>query len=134
MVCNGCIIEGRVENSILSPGVKVAKNAVIKHSIILSDSVIGRDSVIDYSILDKEVVVGAGSRIGFGDDFQVNHKEPDMLNTGITVVGKGAKLPEGVKIGRNCEIACNVTEDNFPSLEIQSGETITTRRRRSSRK
>jgi len=134
MVCNGCVIEGRVENSILSPGVKVAKNAVIKHSIILSDSVIGRDSVIDYSILDKEAVVGAGSRIGFGDDFQVNHKEPEMLNTGITVVGKGAKIPEGIRIGRNCEIACSVTEDNFPSLEIQSGETITARRRRSSRK
>ena len=133
MVANGCFIEGRVENSILSPGVKVAKNALVKHSVIMNDTVIGRDSVIDYSILDKEVVVGDGAHVGFGDDFQVNRKEPLILNTGITVVGKGAKLPEGVKIGRNCAIFGNVTEDNFPSLEVPSGETITLRRHRTNR-
>ncbi|MFQ6121481.1 MAG: glucose-1-phosphate adenylyltransferase [Dehalococcoidales bacterium] len=132
MISNGCIIEGRVEHSILSPGVSVAKNAVVKNSIIMNDTVVGRDSIIDYSILDKEIEVGAGSYIGFGNDFQVNRKEPSMLNSGITVIGKGAKIPEGAKIGRNCAIFSNVTEDNFPSLEVPSGETITTRRRRPS--
>jgi glucose-1-phosphate adenylyltransferase len=131
MISDGCVIEGRVEHSVLSPGVRVAKNAVVKYSIIMNDSIIARDSVVDYSILDKGVVVGAGSHIGFGDDFQVNRKEPSMLNTGITVVGEGAKIPEGAKIGRNCAIFANVNEDNFPSLEVPSGETITPRRRRS---
>ena len=133
LLCTGCVIEGRVEHSVLSPGVKVAESAVVKDSIIMSDTIIGSDSVIDCSILDKEVVVEAGCHIGFGDDFQVNRKEPKVLNTGITIVGKGAKLPEGVKIGRNCAIFGNVTRDNFPGLEVQSGETITTRRRRPSR-
>ena len=132
MISNGCVIEGRVEHSILSPGVRVAKNAVIRSSVIMFDTVIGRDSVIDYSILDKDVEVGADCYIGFGNDFEVNRKEPNVLNTGITVIGKGAKIPEGVKIGRNCAIFSNVREDNFPSLEVQSGEAITTRRRRPS--
>ena len=134
MVSHGCIIEGRVENSILSPGVRVAANTVVKYSVIMNDTVIGRESVIDYSILDKDVIIEAGSHVGTGNDFQVNREEPTILNTGLTVVGKGAKIPEGVKIGRNCAIAGNVTEKDFRSLIVQSGETIRPKRHRPSRK
>ena len=88
----------------------------------------------DYSILDKEVIIEAGSCVGTGNDFQVNREEPGILNTGISVVGKGAKIPEGVKICRNCSIACNVTEKDFRSSIVQSGETIRPKPRRSSRK
>ncbi len=134
MVSHGCIIEGRVENSILSPGVRVAANTVVKYSVIMNDTVIGRESVIDYSILDKGVIIEAGSHVGTGNDFQVNREEPTILNTGLTVVGKGAKIPEGVKIGRNCAIAGDVTEKDFRSFIVQSGETIRPKRHRSSRK
>jgi len=134
MVSHGCIIEGRVENSILSPGVRVAANTVVKYSVIMNDTVIGRESVIDFSILDKEVIIEAGGHVGTGNDFQVNREEPTILNTGLTVVGKGAKIPEGVKIGRNCAIAGNVTEKDFRSSIVQSGETISPKRQRPSRK
>ncbi len=130
MVSHGCIIEGRVENSILSPGVRVAANTVVRYSVIMNDTVIGRESVVDNSILDKEVIIEAESHVGTGNDFQVNREEPTILNTGITVVGKGAKVPEGVRIGRNCAIAGNVTEKDFRSSIVQSGETIRPKRHR----
>jgi len=100
----------------------------------MNDTAIGRESVIDYSILDKDVIIEAGSSVGTGNDFQVNREEPTILNTGISVVGKGAKIPEGVKIGRNCAIACNVAEKDFRSSIVQSGETIRPKRQRPSRK
>ena len=134
MISHGCIIEGRVENSVLSPGVRVAANVVVKNSVIMNDTVIGRESIIDYSVLDKQVVIEAGSHVGTGNDFQVNREEPLILNTGLTVVGKGARIPEGVKIGRNCAIACNVTEKDFRSSIVQSGETINAKRHRTSLK
>lgn len=130
LLSHGCVIRGRVEHSILSPGVQVAEGAVVRDSIIMSDTVIGSDSVIDYSILDKEVVIEAGCHIGFGDDCQVNHKKPKVINTGLTIVGKRAKVPAGVEIGRNCVIFSNVIADDFPGTEIQSGETIKPKRRR----
>ncbi|MDP7285745.1 MAG: glucose-1-phosphate adenylyltransferase subunit GlgD [Dehalococcoidales bacterium] len=133
MISNGCIIEGRVEHSVLSPGVRVAENAVVKSSIIMHDTIIGRDSVIDYSILDKETAIDVGCHIGFGDDFQVNREEPDILNTGITIVGKDAKIPAGTTIGRNCTIFSNVTEKDFPKPLVPSGETIKAKRHRASR-
>jgi glucose-1-phosphate adenylyltransferase len=134
MISHGCVIEGRVENSILSPGVRVAANAVVKYAVIMNDTVIGRESVIDFSILDKDVVVEAGSHVGIGNDFQVNREVPLILNTGITVVGKGARIPEGIKIGRNCAIAGNVTEKDFRGSIVQSGEMINSKRQRSARK
>jgi len=130
LISNGCIIEGHVEHSVLSPGVRVAEGAVVKDSIIFSDTIVGLHSVVNYSILDKEIIAEAGCHIGFGDNFQPNRKDPKLLNTGITVVGKGAKLPAGIKIGRNCVIGCNVGKGDFPTPEIQSGETIASRRRR----
>ena len=130
MISHGCIIEGRVEHSVLSPGVRVAPNAVVKYSIIMTDTVVGRESVIDYSILDKEITVEPNCYIGFGDDFQVNREEPKVLNSGITIIGKGAKIPEGVKIGRNCTIACNVMDKDFRGSVVQSGETIKAKRHR----
>lgn len=124
LISNGCVIEGRVEHSVLSPGVMVLEDAAVKDSIIMSDSVVGSHSVIDYSILDKEVVVEAGCHIGFGYDFRPNRKEPKVVNNGITIVGKRAKIPPAVRIGRNCVIYGGVEEDDFSSSEIQSGETI----------
>jgi len=134
IVSHGCVIEGRVENSVLSPGVRVAGNTVVKYSVIMNDTVIGRESVVDYSILDKQVVVETGCYIGFGDDFQANREEPKMLNSGITIVGKGAKIPEGVKIGRNCAITANVVEKDFRGPVVPSGETIKAKRHRPARK
>jgi glucose-1-phosphate adenylyltransferase len=134
MISHGCVIEGRVENSVLSPGVRVAPHAVVKHSIIMNDTVIGRESVVDYSILDKEVVVEPNCYIGFGDDFQPNREQPKALNSGITVVGKGARIPEGMTIGRNCAIACNVMEKDFRGSLVPSGETVRAKRHRVARR
>lgn len=124
LISNGCIIEGRVEHSVLSPKVMVAEGAVVKNSIIMNDSIIGQGSLVDYSILDKEVLVEAGCHIGFGDDFTPNRKQPQLLRNGISIIGKRAKIPLGTKIGRNCVIGCDVCEDDFHTSKIQSGKTI----------
>lgn len=134
IISNGCVIEGHVEHSILSPGVIISEGAVVKDSIILANSVVGSYSIVDYSVLDKEVVVEAGCHLGYGDDFQVNRREPKELNTGITIIGKGAKLPPGLQIGRNCVIWSGVGEDDFPNSEVKSGESIRPRRRGSIRR
>ncbi len=58
LISDGCEIEGTVENSILFRGVKVAKGAVVKNSIVMQDNVIGKNASLNCVITDKNVVVG----------------------------------------------------------------------------
>lgn len=62
-ISDGCIIEGTVENCIISRGVKVAKGAVIKNSIIMQDSVIEEAVDLSYVVFDKEVCITRGRKL-----------------------------------------------------------------------
>jgi glucose-1-phosphate adenylyltransferase len=124
LLSNGCIIEGTVEHSVISPGVYVSAGAVVRDSVIMNDTKIGAGVVIERAIVDKSVNIAEGAHIGVGDDNTPNHRLPEDLNTGLTVVGKGTRLPAGIRIGHNVAVSPDLNEDAFPSLEIASGETI----------
>jgi glucose-1-phosphate adenylyltransferase len=124
LVANGAIVNGRVESSIVFTGVFIEDGAVVKESVVFEDTTVGRGAIIDRCIIDKQVWVGAGSHIGCGDDLTANKEEPEHLNSGITIVGKGARIPGGVEIGRNCKIGCWVESAAFPSKHIASGESV----------
>ncbi len=124
LISHGCVIKGRVERSVLSPGVVVEEGAMVQDSIILFDTMIGAGGVIDRAILDKEVIVGENCLIGYGDDMTPNKLEPTRLNTGITLVGKRAHLPNNLKVGRNCKIGTDLRPEDFSTDILASGETV----------
>jgi glucose-1-phosphate adenylyltransferase len=129
LISHGCVIAGTVVNSVLSPGVRVDVGAVVRDSIVMFDSVIRSGAVVDRSILDKEVVVGQGAIVGDGPyDDRPNKQEPGRLNTGITVVGKGAVVPRGARIGRNVKIAADVRSSDYGGRVVRSGESVEIRR------
>lgn len=82
MISEGCIIHGRVENSILSGGVEIAEGAVVRNSVILSDVRVESGATVDYSIIDSESVIGSGISVG----------EPNAGKAHITVIAKGSRL------------------------------------------
>jgi len=96
----------------------------VRDSVIMNDTKIGTGAVIERAIIDKDVEIAEGAHIGVGDDNTPNRQLPDDLNTGLTVIGKGARMPAGVRIGHNVVISPDVNERTFPGLEIASGETI----------
>ena len=57
LISDGCVIEGTVENSILFRGVKIAKGAVVKNSIVMQDNYIGENTSLNCVITDKNVVI-----------------------------------------------------------------------------
>jgi glucose-1-phosphate adenylyltransferase len=125
LVSHGCVINGTVVNSVLSPGVRVEVGAVVRDSIVMFDSVVRSGAVVDRSILDKEVVVGQGSIVGDGGDFDTpNRQEPGRLNTGITVVGKRTMIPRSCRIGRNVKIAGDLRTSDFSGRVIRSGASV----------
>ncbi len=128
LISHGCIIKGTVERSVLSPGVVVEEGAVVRESILLFNTVIGAGSVVERAILDKESIVGKNSHIGYGDDMTPNKLEPSRLNTGITLIGKRAHMPDNLTVGRNCKVGTDLRPEDFSTATLASGETIEDRR------
>jgi len=127
LVSHGCVINGTVVNSVLSPGVRVDVGAVVRDSIVLFDSVIRTGAVVDRAIIDKEAVIGPGSVIGEGDPETPNQQEPARLNTGISVIGKRAIVPRGTRIGRNVRVDPGVRAIDFQGRNIRAGACVTRR-------
>ena len=124
LVCDGCHIEGSVQRSVISTGAYVAAGAVVRDSIIMTDAVIESGAVVDRAILDKRVVVGARAQIGCGEDNTPNQRWPDRLNSGLTLVGKAAEIPEDCVLGRNVLVYPRVSGELVAGQELESGATV----------
>ena len=124
LVSDGCVIQGTVINSVLSPGVYVERGAVVRDSVIMNDTLIRAGAVIDRCVLDEEIEIGADAQVGVGADNAPNQLEPNNLNTGITLIGRRSRVPAGAIIGRNCRIDAATTPADFAGLHIPSGATI----------
>jgi glucose-1-phosphate adenylyltransferase len=89
VVSPGCIISGgQVEFSVLSPHVRVMKNATVAESVVLHGVHIGDNAVVQRAILDKNVVVPAGAKVGVDHEADLA-RGYSVSDGGITVVGKG---------------------------------------------
>jgi glucose-1-phosphate adenylyltransferase len=120
LISNGSIIAGHVEKSVISPGVVIHPTATVRNSIILNDVEIKAGAIIDSAIIDKEVVIGENSLIGTGDKSIPNQDKPDILSSGLNVIGKGTVVKKGTVIERNCRIYPNMQV----SGHIVSGTTL----------
>ena len=63
VVSNGCLIDGKVENSIIGRGCIIKPGAVVKNCVISADVVIGKDVHIENMMVDKHARVIRGKRI-----------------------------------------------------------------------
>ena len=124
LLCDGCRIEGTVVRSIISPGVHVHAGAEVRDSLIFTDTVICPGAVVDRAILDKRVVVEEDAVVGYGEDRTPNRAQPTRLNTGLTVIGKGAVVPRGIKLGRNVLVHRHAAPKDYDQDEILSGASI----------
>lgn len=124
MISQGCIIEGEVVNSVLSPGVWIQKGAVVKNSVIMHGCEIGGHATVENAIFDKHVTVGDYARIGRRLDVPLNGYPAGQPQYGITVVGKYASIPPRCRIGTNCVIYPRVKERDFPDLLIEHGTRL----------
>jgi len=91
IVCGGCIVSGgRVQNSLLSPNVRINSFADVRESVLLENVEIGRHSRIRKAIIDKDVYIPAGTTIGYNprEDRTRFHVSPG----GVVVIPKGADV------------------------------------------
>ena len=61
LIASGCIINSKVENSILFKKVFIGKNCVIKNSIILNDAYIGDNTHVENCIVESRGTLKANT-------------------------------------------------------------------------
>ncbi len=123
MIAEGCQVLGTVINSVLFPGAVVEEGAVIEDSIIMSNSVVKKNTSIQKCIISEWVTIGENCRLGEGEDVQ-NEFKPSIYNSGITVVGEEANIPDGAIIGKNVMIDIGTSAEDFATLTVESGKSV----------
>ncbi|MBQ1908214.1 MAG: glucose-1-phosphate adenylyltransferase, partial [Firmicutes bacterium] len=68
LVAAGCVIEGTVENSIISRNTRIGKGAVVKDAVLMQKCVVEDGAQIRNMICDKLVRIGKNVRLEGGDD------------------------------------------------------------------
>ena len=91
IVCGGCIISGgRVQNSVLSPNVRVQDHADVRESVVMENVVIGAQSRIRRAIIDKDVIIPPQTEIGY--NHEADAQRFTVTESGLVVISKGMKL------------------------------------------
>ncbi len=82
IISEGCNVFGTVENSVLFPGVTVAKSACVKNSIVMPRTDIGSEVDIQHAVIGANCIFKQGCRIGQAD-----------MTAGITLTGSHMFFP-----------------------------------------
>ena len=127
LISEGCRIRGKVERSILGPGVTVEAGAELYEAIVMEDSFIAAGSVVRRAIVDKRARVGAGSWVGGEAGGTANAERPDILSSGLSLLAKDSVVPDGFRIGRNVRWGVSDARDlaaRFPGGDVPDGSTV----------
>jgi glucose-1-phosphate adenylyltransferase len=128
---SGSIVHGTVERSLISPGVRIDHGAEVRDSVVLHGAHIGQGAIIDRAIVDKEVVVGPDARVGVGPVEGPNEGRPDLLWSGLNVIGKSARIPPSFTLLRNTVIGPLVGPELLQLSSLPSGATVRSQQTRS---
>ncbi|MBO7666305.1 MAG: hypothetical protein J6S70_02625 [Clostridia bacterium] len=63
LIADGCVINGKVENSILFRGVRVGRNTHVKNCILMQDTIVGENCTLNAVITDKNAVIRDGRNL-----------------------------------------------------------------------
>ncbi len=91
MVGAGSIISGgHVRTSVIASNVIVDSGSYVEGSVLMPGVRIGRNAVVRHAILDKNVVIPANAQIGV--DLEHDRAKYTVSTGGVVVLGKGASL------------------------------------------
>lgn len=91
LVADGCIISGgKIDRSILSPGVRINSFSLVEESVLFENVNVGRYAKIRRAIIDKDVEIPPDTVIGY--DLKKDRKKYFVSEGGIVVIPKRMKL------------------------------------------
>ena len=105
LVSDGCDVDGRIEFSVLFPGVTIGTGATVTDSILMPGATIEDGATVEYAIVSENAVIKKNAHIGGRPE---NIKEEGKW--GIAVIGDGITVGEGCVVEPKAMIDADVTE------------------------
>ncbi len=128
-----CFINGRVENSIIFPGVEIDEGASVTDSILLPFVKIGRGAKVINAVIDESTDfsvdspnVGINTRVGYEERLMTNGRFPRLLYSGLTLVGRNNHIRDGMFVGASCYVASASSDRYFvgEKIRLYDGDSI----------
>ena len=112
-MAGGTEVAGRVENSVLYPGVSVAAGAAVRDSVVMNNAHIGRGATVERALVlpardrirSPHPTVEEKVSVGGGTANISNSRFPEQIHDGITVLGPGVELPKGLTVDQGCYLS-----------------------------
>ena len=105
MVSGGCIIDGKVDFSVLFSNVTVEKGASVEYSIIMPGAVIKKGAKVRYAMVAENAVIEENAVVG-----EAPEEIKDLEKWGVTVIGADITIGKKAKIAATLMIDENIKE------------------------
>lgn len=115
MAYNGCVIEGRVKNSILFPGVRVEKGAEVTDSVLFFNNTVKKNARLFRIISDVNTTFGAGVQVGDPGEYMPGN---------VSVIGWNNTVPDGMNIGSGCTVYPRISQEKWPDHRLEDQEVL----------
>ncbi len=107
MISGGCMIDGKVDYSVLFSNVTVEKGASVEYSIVMPGTVIKSGAKVKYAMIAENAVIEEGAEVGENPEIC-----SDLEKWGVAVIG------QDITIGKNSKISANLMIDE----SVKEGE------------
>jgi len=113
LVANGCIIEGKVENSIVFRGVRIKKGTIVRNSIVLPNTFIDENSILEQVITDRRVHIDHKAWL-VGEDYApivIEKGQRVMGSNGLSVVHVASECVPFYKTGGLADVTSGLSRE-----------------------
>jgi glucose-1-phosphate adenylyltransferase len=100
----GCLVNGVVRRSILSPGVVVEEGAQVTECVLMHGVRVGRNCKLHRVIADKHVVIEDGCQLGHEGAAAPFAGAPQFHTCGAVLLGRESRVAAGARVGANTQV------------------------------
>ncbi|MCK9216680.1 MAG: glucose-1-phosphate adenylyltransferase [Firmicutes bacterium] len=85
LIGEGCKIYGTIINSVIFPGVYIAKDAIISDTVVMEDTIINESTIINKSIIGNRCEIGQNCKVGKTESKNISIISDDFYMEGGTI-------------------------------------------------
>jgi len=84
-ISEGCNILGKVNNSIIFPGVTIEEGAVVSNSVVMPGAKIDSGVAVNYTIVAPGSKIGSNTAVEYGEELTPGSRQITVIGTGMGI-------------------------------------------------